>query len=185
MELLPIIASGGSVALSSFNTFFLQKQSRILKTLENRSAISVDEIQKFIHEKDEVLGHVYTLYNIVTELTQILTSLLSLSYYSTTSFQSTLESVRMFKKHSHHPSYVFHKSEHPDIRSFIGTLVRLLGWIELKRTNRTAIHAFHSGPLHLAIDAFSQFLHNTTNIHLRISLLDQKRLGQSSRQTCN
>lgn len=69
-------------------------------------------------------------------------------------------------------------STHPDVHAFVQILVRLLGWIELKKTNRTAIHAFHMGPLHLAIERMSQFLHVTTDPRLRISLLAQKRLGK-------
>ena len=192
MEIAPLALACSSACLSAANAWFLQRQSAALKNLETRSTISVDEIHKFIGEKDEVVGHVYGLYTLATELDQLLTSVLSPTYAAAADFVTTLHAARVFAAYETGPRWVdsplarpaplrtLYRSAHPDVHAFVHTLVRLLGWVELKKTNRTAIHAFHMGPLHTALEDASQFLHAATDARLRVTLLAQKRIGRLS-----
>ena len=197
MDIVPLVLGGGSACLSAANAWFLQRQSAALKNIETRSAISVDEIHKFIAEKDEVVGHVYGLYTLATELDQLLTSVLSPTYAAAADFVTTLHAARIFAAYETGPRWVnaplgrpaplrtLYRSAHPDVHTFVHTLVRLLGWVELKKTNRTAIHAFHMGPLHTALEDASQFLHTATDARLRVTLLAQKRIGRLALDATN
>lgn len=197
MEIAPLALAGGSACLSAANAWFLQRQSAALKNLETRSTISVDEIHKFIGEKDEVVAHVYGLYTLATELEQLLTSVLSPTYAAAADFVTTLHAARIFAAYETGPRWVdaplsrpaplrmLYRSADPDVHAFVHTLVRLLGWVELKKTNRTAIHAFHMGPLHTALEDASQFLHAATDARLRVTLLAQKRIGRLALDAAN
>lgn len=206
MELLPIIIASGTGFLSTLNAYFLKKQSSRLQMVESKSKIGISEIQKLIQEKDEVVGYIYKLYNIANELDQIISSILSLLYVPSTSMKGTIRKSTFYVNYTQEPEKWINKYKrlhsnvntslhieeqinfnskyeleyclHPDVNAYVYAISQLLHWIEIKKTNRTAIHAFHSGPLHIAIENISRFLHATIEQRLRIPLIRQKGIGQ-------
>lgn len=197
MEIVPLLFSGLSTALASLNTYVLRRQSAHLKLLNGRSAVGLHEIDKLIHEKDEALGHVYALYTLVTELHDLLTSLLTPSYRSPVRFDHAFHTATVHVDPTvdvtHEQFYLvwakpttpaatattitFHATDHPDAQALVYTLTKLFAWCERKKTNQTAIHAFHAGTLHLAVDAVCRFLHGTSDTRLQVPLVQQKHIG--------
>jgi hypothetical protein len=68
-------------------------------------------------------------------------------------------------------------SDHPDVNAYVTGLAQLLAWFERKKTNRTAIHALHSGELHTIIEAVTRLLHSSHDPRLRVPLIVQKGVG--------
>lgn len=190
MDVSPFILAGGSACVSFLNAWYLRRQSTILEKLETRSGISKNEIQKCIQEQDEIIEHIYVLYTLLTELDQILTSILSPVYFSKVDFVNSLHAARIFSSRDthvqwldssvtrQHPLLTFYLSNNPDVIAFTNALIQLLTWLEKKKKNRTAIHAFHRGSLHTALEDLSLFFHTAGDGRIRISLLDQIRMGR-------
>ena len=190
MDVSPFILAGGSACVSFLNAWYLRRQSTILEKLESRSGISKNEIQKCIQEQDEIIEHIYVLYTLLTELDQILTSILSPVYFSKVNFVNSLHAARIFPSYDTHvqcldvpvsrqsPLLTFYQSTNPDVIAFTNAFIQLLSWLEKKKKNRTAIHAFHRGSLHTALEDLSLFFHTTGDGRVRVSLLDQIRMGR-------
>ena len=206
MEVLPVVLASGTGILTTLNAYFLKKQSSRLKMIERKSKIGIEEIRKLILEKDEVVGYIYKLYNIATELDQIISSILSLDYTPSSKMKDTNRQSTFYiyykqdyQKWLQQYSFLYNQHQsisdveekidcnskfeleyclHPDVNAYVYSMSLLLWWTELKKTNRTAIHAFHSGPLHIAVENISRFLHSTIDYQLRIPLIRQKGIGQ-------
>lgn len=190
MDVSPFILAGGSACVTCLNAWLLRHQSMKLKTIEARSIISKNEMLRCIQEQDEAVEHIYVLYTLVIELEQIMTSVLSPVYFSKTDYVHSLHAARMFSVQEttvqwadtsiscSFPHLTFYQTTHPDVIAFTNALIELFSWLEKKKRNRTAIHAFHRGPLHTALEDLSRFIHTTTDGRLRVSLLDQIRMGR-------
>lgn len=200
MDISPFILAGGSACVTCLNAWLIRHQSTKLKKLEDRSTISKNEMRKCIQEQDVAVEHIYVLYTLVTELEQIMTSVLSPVYFSKTHYVRSLHASRVFAEQEttvqwadasvsrSYPHVSFYQTTHSDVIAFTNALIELFSWLDKKKKNRTAIHAFHRGPLHTALEDFSRFIHTTTDGRLRVSLLDQIRMGRmwcSSEQNPN
>lgn len=190
MDVSPFLLAGGSACVTGLNAWLIRHQSTRLKKLEARSTISKNEMLKCIQEQDEAVEHIYVLYTLVTELEQIMTSMLSPVYFSKTHYVRSLHAARVFTEQDTTvqwvdasvsptvPHVTFYHTTHPDVIAFTNALIELFRWLEKKKNNRTAIHAFHRGPLHTALEELSRFFHNATDGRLRVSLLDQIRMAR-------
>jgi hypothetical protein len=198
MELAPLVVTGTTMALTSLNAYLLRRQSGRLQMLEKRSEIGTHQIENILREKDEVVTYIYKLYNIASELDQILSTIVSPSYQPVSDHQGLMRTAAFYVYYEHDASAwidAYHRnanhvmgckprfhvrySLHADVNSYIYAISQLFRWIEIKKTNRTAIHAFHTGPLHIAVDNLSRFLHGTSERRLRVALLRQKGIGQN------
>ena len=197
MESIPILFSALSTALATLNTYVLKRQSAHLKLIQGRSVVGLHEMDKYIHEKDEVLRYVYALYTTSTECYELLSSILSPLYDTILPYTTTLHTATVlvdttidirherfyttWDEHNHpQQRFTFYASDHPDVLALVDVLTRLLGWCERKKHNHTAIHALHAGhagELHHAVHQFTRFLHTTCDARIRVPLVVQKGIG--------
>jgi hypothetical protein len=211
MELAAAMATAGvTLAVSSINALMIHRQKMHIQQIEQQSTVSMQEANKLIREKDEVVTHLYQLYTIVNELDQVLSSILSPSYFSDNPVcQKSMRSATFYSRNSEEKSDVssdiyrrtssgvggdeasesdrgsnasrmFHMtySLHMDVNAYLYALALLFRWIEVKNSNRTAVHALHSGALHTLIEQTSRLLHSTCYQRMRVPLILQKGIGQ-------
>lgn len=171
--------------VATINTIMVRRQRTRLKKLDKMTSIGMEEIHKHIREKDEVVTHLYQLYTIVNELHQIISSILSPSYYSDMPVaDNTIRSAVFYSQtgtgEAMRTCKMFHMtySLHNDVNVYVYVLAQLFRWIELKNRNQTAIHALHTGALHTTIERTSQLLHSTMFHHLRVPLIIQHSVGE-------
>ena len=193
-ELLPVVLCGLSTGFGTATTFLARRQTAQLKLLKSRHTIGTDEVTKLLQEKDEVLAHIYDLHVITAELDELLTSVLSPAYQPDTDFQFSLETVRVhidtsldLRSERFYTSWSPTRSsvttlqlcasDHPDVGAYVYGMSQLLGWFERKKTNRTAIHALHTGELRTVIEQVTRLLHGAFDPRLRVSLVAQKSVG--------
>ena len=193
-----MIGSGVAAALSGMGVMYAKRQERRMQRLQADMRVANAEMQKIIDEKDEVIKYVYQLYNIARELEHILSSVLSpdfknvmdfhdacIAYTFDADFDLIRETPRLRRWLEDDPTlcsdyrFTLLYSKHPDVISYVYALSTLFAWIETRKTNHTAVHAFHAGRLKNIVEGISRFIHSTRDGDLRIPLIRQKGIGQN------
>ena len=165
-----------SVCAAAANACMLQHQKSRLDKLKDRASVNLAETTKLLREKDEMVAHLYKLYTIVTELDQIMESVLSPVYTPNAAIAGTLRHARF--EHGREICQMAY-SLHSDVNAYVYTVSQLFRWIEIKNNNRTAIHAMHA--LHVRIETVSRMLHLTQQHRIRVPLIVQKAIGDRMR----
>lgn len=199
MEIAPILMATGSTLFTSVNTYMLRRQSNKLKLLKGRYKVSLDETKKCIREHDRMVEYVYQLYNISTDLHQTLCAMVSLEGTDITNVYSTLKQACVYvgsDMQDMHPTHEWNPSEwntvkdsmphytlvcstHADVNAFVYLLVQFIHCIEEGKTNKNAIHAFHTGNIQNVTERFRYHLHRHQSA-LHIPLNMQQRMAQYS-----
>ena len=163
--LLPTLVAGGSLCLSTLNTLLLRRHDAKMVAAEQRSAVSLDEMRKVLEERDCMLQRVCELHNVLAEVTQTLSSVLSplylLDHVATTTADNAEETRAAYAD---------------DVRHYARSLERLLAWIARTRRSRDSLHALHMGTLHEQVEGVTRSLHLNPDPLLRVSVANQRRL---------
>lgn len=75
METLPLLLTSASTVATTFNAYVLKRQSARLKLIHGRTRMGLEQMATLIRERDEMLGDVYELYTLGTELRDVMDTL--------------------------------------------------------------------------------------------------------------
>ena len=194
MDLAPLIGTACASLMSGMSMMYAKRQNRRLMQLRADMRIAGREMHKAMRERDEVIAHVYALYNITTDLDNILSSVLSPDYVSTmpypgshvvytfeADFGASEQRVNQWRTWPTNRSdyhFTLSYAKHPDVVAYVYAIASLFEWIEVRKTNSTAVRAYHSGQLKTTVEHLSRFLHSARDSDLRIPSIRQQSMGQ-------